>query len=123
MAARDISIESGHSDILPSLISAISAGDLTLTTQILNDWKKSPDPNPKRVEKAPFHALQPALETALQKNQLQIAAYFLDQGFHITDTVVECAIEAQSTDGLELLLEHGWAVNNRWAGYKLPSIW
>ena len=113
--------------IVQPLIAASTAGDYDTTKQLLEAWKTTSEPRPKRGDKEPFHYLQPALEAALRNQHLNIAAYFLENGFSIKQPIVRAAvrgsIRSRSTVGLELLLKHGWDINNRWHGYELPSIW
>ena len=108
--------------IVERLVSASSSGDLPSVREIYQDWKSAQDPVTAASAKEPTHALRPALEAAAYKNQLGVIAYFLEQGFVITDIVVKNAIEAQSTQALELFLEHGWDINTRWRHYKFPAI-
>ena len=110
-------------NILAALVWASSEGDLVYVKQLLEDWQLAPDPRPKRCDKDPFYYLQSALEAALRKNHLHVAAYFLEKGFKVTEPSVKSAVWARSIVGLELLLKHGWDINNRWHGYMMPSIW
>lgn len=110
-------------NILAALVWASSEGDLAYVKQLLEDWQLSPDPHPERYNEEPFYRLQSALEAALRKCHLHVAAYFLEKGFKVTKPVVKSAVRARSTDGLELLLKHGWNINDRWHGYMMPCIW
>jgi hypothetical protein len=105
------------------LVSVSSSGDLSSVQAIFQEWKSAQDPVTAASRKEPNHAVQPALEAAADKNQLQVITYFLEQGLVITETAVWNAIRAESTAALELFLEHGWDINTRWRQYKMPSIW
>lgn len=105
------------------LVSVSTSGELSSVQAIFQEWKSAQDPVTAASLKEPNHAVQPALEAAVYKNQLQVITYFLEQGLVITERVVQQAIRAESTAALELFLEHGWDISTRWRHYKMPSIW
>ena len=111
-----------HESILNPLRNASSSGDLGIVKQLLEGWLESADPRPPRFTEEPFSKLQKALEAAFANEKLQVAAYLL--GFRITEDVVHDAVDSGSIEALELLLDHGWDINDRWGGRcRLPSIW
>jgi ankyrin repeat protein len=105
------------------LVSASSSGDLLSVQAIYQNWKSAQNPVTMASAEEPNRIMQPALEAATSKNQLEVIAYFLEQGFAITSTVVKNAIKAKSIPALELFLAYGWDINTRWRHYMLPSIW
>jgi hypothetical protein len=111
------------SSTLPSLIENSKSGNLASVKQILENWLQVPDRTPARREREPFRNLQDALDAAVKQEQLPVASYLLQQGFTVTESTVKAAIEANSKNSLELLLQSGWDINDRWARYKFPSLW
>ena len=121
-ATSSVKEDTQAGSIIRPLVTASTSGDLDTAMQLLEAWKTTPEPRPKRGDKEPFHFLQLALEAALRNHHLDIAAYFLENGFSITQPIVRAAVRSRSTAGLELLLKHGWDINKRWYWPALPSI-
>lgn len=92
----DPSIQPTPDPTLERLVSASSSGNLPSVEATFEEWKSSQDPVARASSQAPNYAMQPALEAAALKSHLDIVAYFLAEGFHITEEVVRNAIRAPS---------------------------
>jgi hypothetical protein len=53
---------------------------------------------------------------------LEILRFLLDQGFLVTENVVQVAVLVRSTAALDLLLEYEWDINARFRAWKSPPI-
>jgi len=118
----DPSIQPTPDPTLERLVSASSSGNLPSVEATFEEWKSSQDPVARASSQAPNYAMQPALEAAALKSHLDIIAYFLAEGFHITEEVVRNAIRAPSIAALELFLDHGWHINRRRPRCRQPAI-
>ena len=119
----DLREETDSGSVLELLLSVSSDGDLDTVKQMLEKLLASPDFRSLRTSGEPFTKLGAALRAAVANQKLDVADYLIRSGVLITEDVVQLAVELESTKALDLLLDHGWDINDRWDRFRRPSIW
>jgi len=111
-----------EAELLPRLETAALSGDLPAAQQILDDFRSRVSKLNTEIKHL-YSGFKRALYIAIRKNQLKVLAYFLDLGFKIEQQGVETAVAVRSPGALEVFLEKGWDIDDRWQKWRVPSIW
>ena len=110
--------ESGE---LEEIKEASSTGDLDTLQVLCSAWlaKQQPDPSTGviRIEQLFFAAHQAAV-----KDQSSSLAYLLSLGLQIDRDLIKGAVLSRSTRALQVLLEHGWNINEAEAYCEPPFL-
>ena len=106
---------------LNDLEEASQLGDLTTIHRIYSIWFANQIPNPVTglVEKDVFYM---AALRAATNNQSASLAYLLLQGVAFDRNIIEVAVLSKSTDTLQVLLDHGWNINEPEAYCEPPFL-
>ena len=92
-------------------------GDLDHLHRLHSTWLSTQRPHPETG-----HVLSPFLRAAsvaaCENNHPACLAYILSQGLEIHDRIIKIAIELKSTELLDVLLRHGWRINEPEDAYE-----
>lgn len=111
---------------LPELLEwAAFKGDLPLVKLLVEEARNCQptlrNPRNENVRHI-WENFQQAPEAATRMGNLEVLRFLLDQGFLVTENVVQVAVLVRSTAALDLLLEYGWDINARFRAWKSPPI-
>ena len=63
-----------------------------------------------------------ALALAVDNDHVPVVSYLLDRGLQVMACHLEGAVRARSTDTLQVLLDHGWNINEPTAEQQPPAL-
>lgn len=95
------------------LVSASASGDLDSVTTLLRLWKPMKNGDQR---------MELILDVAVKNQHFGVISYLLDKEEPVTRVHTRSAVHAQSVKTLQMFLDHGWDINNRWYPYTMPTI-